>query len=179
MLTTTYSLITINAEQQNVRTILSRLRDYIESCVKGLQEPDLHRIEHALNKLAQFDRYVHARKVEAVLIPSVRGMAHEIDTLLAELESLSARAVELLRCARERLRAAAAQGAEKAADAFHAMRTYCDDLLRRLDREERELLPLLGRVVPGEHWFSIAAKFLSVDAAGKRAKVPPPRLPAP
>ncbi|HYD82363.1 MAG TPA: hemerythrin domain-containing protein [Paucimonas sp.] len=179
MLTATYSLITISAEQKNVRTILSRLREYIDSCLKSLEEPDLGKIESALNKLSQFDRYCHARKVEMYLIPSVRGMAHEIDALLAELESMSARAIEMLKSAQEKLRQAFEQGLDKIGELFRAMQNYCDNLLKRFAREEEELLPLLEQRLPGDQWFSIAAQFLSDDdGEHKRMHVPPPRLPA-
>ena len=110
MLTATYSLVAISAEQKKIRNVLGRLREYIDSCIRNLEAPELGRIETALNKLAQFDRYCHARKVEMYLIPSVRGMAREIDTLVAELESMSARAVDMLKSAQEILQAAAGQG---------------------------------------------------------------------
>jgi hemerythrin-like domain-containing protein len=178
MLTATYSLVTISAEQKNIRNLLSRLREYIDSCVKGLEEPDLGKIEMALNKLTQFDRYCHARKVEAYLIPSVRGMAHEIDALLAELESMSARAIEMLKTAQEKLLQAIEQGVEKVRELFRVMQNYCDNLLKRIAREEEELLPLLEQRLPGDQWFSIAAKFLSDEEDDhKRAHVRPPQLP--
>jgi hemerythrin-like domain-containing protein len=179
MLTATYSLVTISAEQKNIRNLLYRLRLYIDSCLKSLEEPDLGKIETALNKLTQFDRYCHARKIEMYLIPSVRGMAHEIDALVAELESMSVRAVELLKSAQEKLRQAVEQGVDKARDLFRAMQTYCDNLLKRFTREEEELLPLLEQRLPGDQWFSIAAQFLSDDdREHKRVHVQPPRLPA-
>lgn len=180
MLTATYSLVTISAEQKNIRNLLSRLREYIDSCVRSLEEPDLGKIESALSKLTQFDRYCHARKVEMYLIPSVRGMTREIDALLAELESMSARAIEMLKSAQERLRQAAEQGIEKVRELFRAMQNYCDNLLKRFTREEEELLPLLEQRLPGDQWFSIAAKFLlDEDDDHKRVHVRPPQLPLP
>lgn len=178
MLTATYSLVTISAEQKNVRNLLSRLREYIDACVKSLKEPDLGKIETALNKLTQFDRYCHARKVEMYLIPSVRGMAHEIDALLAELESMSARAIEMLKTAQEKLLQVVEQGIEKVRELFRVMQNYCDNLLKRFAREEEELLPLLEQRLPGDQWFSIAAKFLSDENEDhKRVHVRPPQLP--
>jgi hemerythrin-like domain-containing protein len=178
MLTATYSLVTISAEQKSIRNLLGRLREYIDSCVRSLEEPDLGKIETALNKLTQFDRYCHARKVEMYLIPSVRGMAHEIDALLAELESMSARAIDMLKTAQEKLLQAVEQGVEKIRELFRAMQNYCDNLLKRIAREEEELLPLLEQRLPGDQWFSIAAKFLSdEDEDHKRAHVRPPQLP--
>jgi hemerythrin-like domain-containing protein len=168
MLSATFSLVAISAEQKKIRNVLSQLREYIDSCTRNLEAPELGRVETALNKLAQFDRYCHARKVEMYLIPSVRGMAREIDVLVAELESMSARAVDMLKSAQEILQAAAGQGMDKMCDLFRAMQTYCDNLLKRFTREEEELLPMLEQRLPGDRWFSIAAQFLSEGERNKR-----------
>jgi hemerythrin-like domain-containing protein len=170
--------VTISAEQKNIRSLLGRLRDYIDSCTRSLEAPEPARIEAALNKLTQFDRYCHARKVEMYLIPSVRGMAREIDALVAELESMSARAVDMLKSAQEILQAAAGQGVDRMRDLFRAMQNYCDNLLKRFAREEEELLPMLEQRLPGDRWFSIAALFLSEEErARRRPSAPPPQLP--
>jgi hemerythrin-like domain-containing protein len=179
MLTATYTLAAISAEQKKARTILSRLRDYIDEYLMRLQELDLGKIEATLNNLTQFDRYCHARKVEKYLIPSVRGTAQEIDKLVAELESMSARAVEKLQAAQEKLRQVVDQGIDKVRELFRAMEAYCDSLLTRLEKEEEELLPLLGRLLPGDEWFEIAAKFLRSEEGPRRQQVAPPHVPQP
>lgn len=179
MLTTTYTLATISAEQKSARTILSRLRDYIDDYLMRLKKPDLAKLEAALDKLSQFDRYCHARKFEKYLIPSVRGTAREIDALVAELESMSARAVETLRTAREKLRQIADQGIDKVRELFRAMDAYCDSLLTRLEKEEQELVPLLDRLLPGDEWFAIGAKFLSSEEVPPHRQVAPPSVPQP
>ena len=63
------------------------------------EEIDFGRIQSALDTLAQFDHYCHARKMETVLIPSVKGADRELDGLLTELESISLRAFDLLHAA--------------------------------------------------------------------------------
>jgi len=180
MLTTTYSLVTISAEQKAVRTLLVRLRDYIDSCIHGAREFDAGRIESALDKLLQFDRFCHARKVEVVLIPSVLGIEGEIDDLVAQLDAISERAMAALRAAEDRLQRSLGHGRERLADLVAAMRSYCDCQLSRLDREESELLPLLDRALPGDYWFSIATRLLSEDDVRlrRRESAPPPRAPA-
>lgn len=179
MLTATYTIAAISAEQKKAHTILSRLREYIDAYLMRLQEFDLSKIEATLNTLSQFDRYCHARKVEKYLIPSVRGTAQEIDKLVAELESMSARAIEKLHAAQEKLRQAAEQGIDKVRELFRAMEAYCDSLLTRLEKEEEELLPLLGRLLPGDEWFEIGAKFLRSEELPQRQHVAPPRVPNP
>ncbi|HJW54744.1 MAG TPA: hemerythrin domain-containing protein [Burkholderiaceae bacterium] len=178
MLTATYSLVAISAEQKNAQTILRKLRQYIQACVKKLQEVDISKLETMFNKLTQFDQYCHARKVEVYLIPAIRGATHEVDSLLAELESMSARAITILKSVQDHLRQAWGQGVDKIQELYNAMEIYCDNLLTRLTREEQELLPILERLFSIDEWFAIAAKFLSDDADQKNRRAPP-RLPAP
>jgi hemerythrin-like domain-containing protein len=177
MLTATYSLVAISTEQKNTRSILHTLHQYIQSCLSKLQELDPGKLESALNKLTQFDRYCHARKVEMYVIPAVRGATREVDSLLAELESMSARGVDILRSVQNQLRQAYEQGIAKINELCNSLEIYCDNLLKRLAKEEEELLPMVGRLLTVDEWFSIAAKFLSDDAENyKRRHVPP--LPA-
>ncbi len=164
MLTATYSLVAISAEQKNARSILSTLRQYIHSCWKSLQDLDLVKIEAAFNKLTQFDQYCHARKVEMYVIPAVRGATREVDSLLAELESMSARGIDILRSVQDQLRQAFDQGIVKINELCNAMEVYCDNLFKRLAKEEEELLPMVGRLLTVDEWFPIAAKFLKDDA---------------
>lgn len=164
MLTATYSLVAISAEQKNVRSILSRLQQYIHNCWKSLQDLDLPLLESAFNKLTQFDQFCHERKVEMYVIPAVRGATREVDSLLAELESMSARGIDILRSVQDQLRQAVDQGVVKINELCKAMEIYCDNLLKRLAKEEDELLPMVGRLLTIDEWFPIAAKFLSDDA---------------
>jgi hemerythrin-like domain-containing protein len=40
---------------------------------------------------------------------------------------------------------------------------YCHNLLKRLDKEEQELLPLAQKVISSEEWFEIGSQFLAQD----------------
>ncbi len=174
MLTATYSLVAISAEQKNARSLLSRLQQYIHNCWKSLQDLDFPQLESAFNKLTQFDQYCHKRKVEMYVIPAVRGATREVDSLLAELESMSARGIDILRSVQDQLRHAFDQGVVKINELCKAMEIYCDNLLKRLAKEEEELLPMVGRLLTVDEWFSIAAQFLSDDAKQlKRRRIAP------
>jgi len=164
MLTTTYSLVAISTEQKNVLSLLSRLQHTIRQCWENLKEFDLPQLEAALNQLTQFDRYCQARKVELYVIPAVRGVAEEVDVLLAELESMTACGVAILRSVKEQLRHAIEEGADKLNELCKTMEVYCEHLFKRLAKEENELLPMVGRILTPEEWFPIAAKFLLDDA---------------
>jgi hemerythrin-like domain-containing protein len=168
MLTATYSLVAISAEQQNARTALCRLQEHVQGCLEGMHELDLPQVESALNKLAQFDQYCHSRKVERFVIPAVRGATNEIDFLLAELESLSAHGIDILRNAREQLQQMFEQGVIRLSELCSSLKFYCDNLHKRLAKEEEELLPMVGRLLSIDQWFVIAAQFMSDDAAHKR-----------
>jgi hemerythrin-like domain-containing protein len=164
MLTTTYSLVAISTEQKNARNILSRLRQYIHGCWDSLHAIDFPKLESAFHKLAQFDTYCHKRKVEMYVIPAVRGATGELDSLLAELESMSKRGIDILHSVRDQLRQAVNQSEEKIIELCKAMEIYCDNLFTRLAKEEEELLPMVRRLLTHDEWFPIAAKFLSADA---------------
>jgi len=163
MLTATYSLVALSTEQKNARSILSRLRQYIHSCWESLHDIDFSQLESAFNKLAQFDTYCHARKVEMYVIPAVRGATHELDSLLAELESMSKQGIEILHSVQDQLRHAVNRSAEKITELCEAMEIYCDNLFTRLTKEDEELLPMVGRLLTPDEWFPIAAQFLSAD----------------
>jgi hemerythrin-like domain-containing protein len=176
MLTATYSLVAISTEQKTARSILSTLQRHIRSCMKKLQELDLNKLKSAVDKLSQFDRYCHTRKVEMYVIPAVRGATDEVDSLLAELESISARCIDILRSAQEQLRQAFEQGIVKVNELCSSLEIYCDNLLKRLAKEEEELLPMVGRLLTADEWFPIAAQFLSDDADSHKRHYPPRAL---
>lgn len=169
MLTATYSLVAIAAEQDNARGMLSRFRQYLQATWKGFQGFDFAFLEKAFNKLLQFDAYCRNRKLERYLIPALRSVSKEADVLIGELESLSNKGLSLIRFVREQIASAVEVTTTKVSDIFAAMEHYCNYLFNRLEREERELMPLARRLLSIEDWFNIAAQFLSTDG-GRRTK---------
>jgi hemerythrin-like domain-containing protein len=163
MLTATYSFVAIAAEQDKTRSMLQRLQQYIQTTWKGLQNIDFAFLETAFSKLMQFDKFCHSRKLEVHLIPALRAASREAEALIAELDSLSASGMTILHSLGELLAKTFDSSAIKVNQICHAMESYCDYLRVRLDREERELIPLARRVFSVEDWFTIAAHFLSDD----------------
>ncbi|OWW19721.1 hypothetical protein [Noviherbaspirillum denitrificans] len=163
MLTATYSLVAIAAEQDKTRAMLSRLQQCLQSAWRGLQNIDFSFLETAFGKLMQFDRFVGARKLERILIPALRGAGREADQLVAELDALRAKSAGILRTLGEQLAEAFEASAVKINQICHAMDSYCGTMLTRLEREERELIPMARRLLSIEDWFTIAAQFLSDD----------------
>lgn len=162
MLTATYSLVALSAEQKNARNILSKLQIQIQDILYDLQSINRVCIESALNKLEQFEEYCHKRKVELYVIPAIRKVTRKADPILAELDSLHSRSVYILHSLHAQVRNAFEQGFAGIKKVCSAMEAYCHHLFKRLAKEE-ELLPLIKNLLPVEEWFDIAAKFLSDD----------------
>ncbi len=172
MLTATYSIVAISAEQQKARRVLARLQQSIANIWKNLQEIDLASVESAIHKLTQFDRLFHARKLEQYVIPAIKNATHEADVLLDELEVLSSFCLKILQTLPQQLHHALLQGTAKQKELRRAMELYCSNQQLRLVKEEQELLPLVPRVLSGDEIFELGAQFLSDD--GKKLE----RLPA-
>lgn len=164
MLTATYSLVAIAAEQDNARSMLYRIQHYIQATWKGLQNIDFAFLETAFNKLMQLDKYCRRRKIEVYLIPALRGASREVDALITELESLSTKGLNILCSVRDQFASAFDKGSIRGNEICRAFSRYGDSLFVRLEREEKELLPMARRLFSIEDWFAVAAQFLSDDA---------------
>jgi hemerythrin-like domain-containing protein len=176
MLTATYSLVAIANEQSKIRRLLHRVQQCIRNAWNSLHEVEPACIESAFNDLTRLDDYCHGRKVEIYLIPAVRSATDEANPLLAELEALSAMGMNILRSVGEQLGHALREGGASVAEICGSLELYCHKLLKRLAKEEQELVPLVRRVFSIEEWFAIGAKFLSEDGqvcGMKRCSTPP------
>jgi nucleotidyltransferase/DNA polymerase involved in DNA repair len=163
MLTATYSVVAISVEQKNARNTLAKLQQSIRTIWKNFQEVDFASIENAIQKLAQFDRFFHSRKLEKYVIPAIKNATHEIDPLLAELDALSAFCVRILQSLPQQVRLAFDQGLAKQKELRRAMELYCSNLQLRLVKEEQLLLPLVHQVLTGEEIFELGTQFLAED----------------
>lgn len=163
MLTATYVLLTLSIEQKKERHFISRLLQYVQSIARRPQEIDPVFIESQLKQLTSFAEARHQRKVEACLMPAVRAAEPNCTPLINDLETLSQRGSAMLnavyRCLRRAMRRSASQGKFLC----RTVDLYCQNLLKRLDKEEQELLPLAQKVISSEEWFEIGSKFLEQD----------------
>ncbi|MGE5650786.1 MAG: hypothetical protein ACM34A_11375 [Bacillota bacterium] len=181
MLTATYSLVAIAAEQDVAHRFLRKLQQHVRNIWQGIQNIDFAFLDSAFGKLVEFDEFFRKRKLTVYVIPALRNATREADALLAELDALSEAGRILLRDMREHLTEAFAAGRGTLHEICSAMESYCERLHTRLVREEEELFPMLSRLLSGEEWFGIAAQFLSDDADAdgrKRYPLPQFRLPA-
>jgi hemerythrin-like domain-containing protein len=170
MLTTTYSMVAIAVERDKTRGGLHRLQQYLQAAWKGLQDIDFAFLDTILDKLRQLDNYCHVRKIEVHLIPALRRASMEAQALLVELDALNARCESALQAAAKYFVSAIEMQSVKASEICNAIELYCNSLFIRLEKEEKELLPLAQRLLSIEDWFAIASQFLADDAnsAGRR-----------
>ena len=68
MLTATYSIVAISAEQKNTRKLLAKLQQSIRNIWKNFQEIDFAGVEAAIHKLAQFDQFFHSETQNRFLV---------------------------------------------------------------------------------------------------------------
>ena len=172
MLTATYSLVAITAEQEKSRRLFGRVQQFVEASWRDLRSIDFAPLEAGFQRVLQFDQFLRNRKIEQILIPALRGLSREADQLIAEFDSLAAHARRLLQGAASQLAARADFTRGQAGLVFEAMQAYCSHIGSRLRLEEQSLLPLARRLLSMEDWFRLASEFLSRDERRSR------RLPA-
>ena len=145
MLTATYVLLTLSIEQKKERHFISRLLQYVQAKARKPQEIDPAFIESQLEELTRFAEARHQHKLEACLMPAVRNAGCDCGTVLTDLESLTRLGSAMLATVRKCLRRAMRRGATRGKLLCRTVDLYCQNLLKRLDKEEQELLPLAQR----------------------------------
>ncbi len=175
MLTATYSIVALKLEQKRARWNITALQQYISNSVRNLKSASGLDLELMLNRLSQFEKYCHQRKMEIFVIPALRKITHEADSLLDELESLSSLSLAMLRSLREKLQEALRQGALKIEEVCTSLEQCCSNFYKRLNKED-ELVQIAERVIPSDAWFGIAASFMSYDQKTGRTVVPPVQI---
>lgn len=171
MLTATYVLLTLSIEQKKERHFIARLLQYVQSRARKPSEIDPVFIESQLEELTRFAEARHQHKLEACLMPAVRNAGGECGAVLSELEALARLGRAIQTTVRKCLRRAMRRGATRSKLLCRTVDLYCQNLLKRLDKEEQELLPLAQKLISSEEWFEIGSMFLAEDGA----QLPPPR----
>jgi hemerythrin-like domain-containing protein len=164
MLVSTYAMLAISAEQKQERGFILCIQKYLQEHVGNRHAIDPVWIASQLDGLTRLAELRHHVKIEGILMPAVRNATRDAGPLLAGLESLSRVGDDVLRSVRKCQRRA--YRCEVAQNKFlrRTIELYCQNLLKRLLKEEQELLPLAQRVISGEDWFAIGTMFLAHDA---------------
>lgn len=166
MLTATYVILSLSAEQKKERQFISRLLQHVQAIRRQPQALDPAYIETQLAELTTFAEARHQRKVEACLMPAVRAADSNCGPLINDLELLSRRGGVTLNAVYKCLRRAMRRSATQCKFLCRTIDLYCHNLLKRLDREEQELLPLAQKVISSDDWFRIGRELLAQEDSG-------------
>lgn len=169
MLTATYSIVALKIEQNRARWTFSSIQQYILSGIRNIKSAGSIDFDSMLTRLDQFEQFCHQRKMDVFVIPALRKFTHEADSLLDELERLSATSLSLLHSLQEKLQQALRSGIAVVEDICASLEQCCTHFYRRLAHED-ELVQIAERVMPTEAWFGIAESFLSVDQRALRQR---------
>ncbi len=171
MLTATYSIIALKIEQNRARWTFSSIQQFILNGIRNIKTAGSVDVDAMLTRLDQFEKFCHQRKMEVFVIPALRQFTHEADSLLDELERLSAASVSLLRALQEKLQQALRGGMAVIDEICASLEQCCAHFYRRLAHED-EVVQIAERVMPTEAWFGIAERFLSVDGRAQQRREP-------
>lgn len=184
MLTATYTLVSLSVEQASIRVSLLAFQKYmhqqlslqlsqqLSQQIRDQNQLTLAHWQYAADWLSRFYQSGYWRKVELYLIPAIRQATPQADDLIAELNSLQHAALESVNTVQQHAGAAIdssqqqieAQMEAQTAALCASIDAFCQVLLARLEKEERELFALARKVIGGEAWFAIAYQFLAHDA---------------
>jgi hypothetical protein len=167
MLTATYSLVAISAEQDNARSILHRLQQHIQNVWRSVQNIDMAFLGACFEKVFQFDDFCRRRKLELIVIPTLRRVTREADGLLDQLDALGAASMAFVQSTHDQFKKTTHLNIGRAHEMVMAMELYAGEMGTRLKREDEELFPLMRRVLSVEDWFAIASQFLAEDGGGR------------
>lgn len=160
MLSTTFSVITLSTEHRKFRDRASKLLQRVQACLSETCI-DQYEFKSLLNELGQFNDAYHDRTLEQYVIPALRISTRTADVLIAQLDMLSEAGEFLLRSLSRQLSGVQYLGRADDPEMRKVMETYCKQMLKRLELEEKELLPLTMNVLSkDEDWFSIATQLL-------------------
>lgn len=163
MLSTTLSIITLSAEHKKYRNDIARMLQRIQTAWYEQQRINQQELSSLLLELSRFHSACHERIVERCLIPTLRVASSLADGLIAQLDMISDTSEAILKSLKQFSSPSGNQSMEEevAPDIHTAMETYCVQMQKRFDLEEKELLPLTLHVLTKEEdWFSIATQLL-------------------
>lgn len=170
MLTATYTLVALSVEQSSVRMSLQSFQRYVQANFLGQNEITLAQLQYACDSLNRLYQACHWRKIEMYLIPAIRQATERADHLLDELSALNTAALDIVTAIQKQVGNTTLQSDRHVTQVCANIDEFCTALLKRLEKEERELFAVARSVICGEAWFSIANQFLLHDARAREAR---------
>ncbi|HEX7642527.1 MAG TPA: hypothetical protein VF472_10025 [Burkholderiaceae bacterium] len=174
MLTLTYALVALSVEQRKVKGRVLELQQEIQLERKQRLLSNQAHIEFLVSQFIKLDEACRSRNIELYVLPAIRAATTEADSLLADIDALTLMGRITLKTVHARLRQATARGSFELDYLCDSLQQYCQDMLKRLELEESQVLPLAQRVISSDEWFDIAARFISSDlghGAGEKLDV--------
>ncbi|NRR32389.1 hypothetical protein HSX11_19655 [Oxalobacteraceae bacterium] len=178
MLTATYTLVALSVEQASMRMSLLSFQHYVRSSLVQQHSLSLDQLEYACETLHRLYESCHWRKIEIYLIPAIRQATERADKLLDELSRLNQSALGAIRTMQERIGRAQDGADEQVEQICASIETFCNAMLQRLEKEERELFSIARSAICGDAWFAIANQFMTHDAELVEARKARPSRPA-
>ena len=163
MLTTTYAFLSLSIEQKRLHNLLSTVQRSLHISFMNRQRLDAATLKPVVEQCTKLDASCRSRKIERYVIPAIQKATKEADPLLAQLESSTSIGRRILDSVKKWVRLAMQQRTMEMAALYASIEHYCNNLLERLAKEEKELLPLAQRVISSDEWFAMGAQFLSID----------------
>lgn len=164
MLSVTYSLAVLSAEQDKTSNMFDMLEHCVRTMVRKTQgDVDVTDLEAAFRALLQFDEYCHERRLEIHLMPALRIATGGAETVLSEHDYLNARIASMLSLLRTRLDLAGIHPPQRRLATGSAIETCFQLVKERLEMEEQQIFSIARSLLPPDDWFVIATKFLSID----------------
>lgn len=179
MLTATYTLVALSVEQANIRVSLQSFQKYVQATLLRQHGMSLNQLEFAYESLNRLYQACHWRKIEMYLIPAIRQATQQADSLLEELGRLNDSALSVIRSLQEQVAKSQRDHEACGEEIAERIDDFCDSMLNRLDKEEKELFNVARTAIGGEAWFAIANQFLLHDAHVAEARRCRGALPAP
>jgi len=164
MLTATYTLVALSVEQANIRVSLLSFQKYVQSTLLRQNSLTLSQLEFACESLNRLYQACHWRKIEMYLIPAIRQATEQANQLLEELNRLNDVALGVIRSLQQQVSESKDESEQRVQEICSGIDAFCESLLQRLDKEEKELFAVARTVIGGEAWFAIANQFLLHDA---------------
>jgi hemerythrin-like domain-containing protein len=164
MLTATYTLVALSVEQANIRISLQSFQQYVRSTLLRQHGMTLNQLEFAYESLNRLYQACHWRKIEMYLIPAIRQATQQADQLLEELGRLNDTALDVIRSLQDLVSRSQRDNEASGEEIAERIDNFCDSMLNRLDKEEKELFNVARTAIGGEAWFAIANQFLLHDA---------------
>jgi hemerythrin-like domain-containing protein len=154
----------LRAEHDVIRRTVLTLFDSTHGRHWRRAGPMLDRLKHQVGFLHTFNRLCHAPKRRHLWQP-LWGRSDDVDRVLSGLECSDERNTHTLSSALSLLQAIEQGNASLGADLVLTMRRYRVAVLRQIEVEERDLVPLAHSLLTHDEWCRIASAMSAVPRA--------------